>query len=64
MDTEDSPVFSEGENHDQLANDMATLLANGRWVLSDDRKGIERRFQFKTFNKTWVSGCSFYSSHH
>ncbi|KAF2231640.1 transcriptional coactivator/pterin dehydratase [Viridothelium virens] len=53
MSTNPEPLFSEGEDHEQLSNDAAALLADGEWTLSHDRKGIERRFQFKTFNKTW-----------
>ena len=49
----DAPLFSEGEDPAQISGDVAALQANG-WVLSGDRKGIERRIQFKTFNKTWV----------
>ncbi|KAI9848586.1 MAG: hypothetical protein M1837_007255 [Sclerophora amabilis] len=49
------PVYSAGENVEELAHDLQPLLVQGggRWKLSESRKGLERLFVFKTFKKTW-----------
>ena len=58
MNPDQAPIFSEGADLDQLSGDVASLLGDGKWVLSDDRKGIEKRYQFKGFKKAWVSPLS------
>ena len=52
-----TPVFSSNYDPEQGARDLAPLLAGGggRWALIESGKGVERRFRFKTFKKTWVS---------
>jgi pterin-4a-carbinolamine dehydratase len=49
------PAFSEGTDAVQVKTELKALLVPaGRWQLSHDAKGVERRFKFKTFKKTWV----------
>ncbi|KAI9050474.1 hypothetical protein LZ554_005637 [Drepanopeziza brunnea f. sp. 'monogermtubi'] len=49
------PVFSSNYDPTQGAQELAPLLrANGgKWTLVESGKGVERRFRFKTFRKTW-----------
>lgn len=55
--TAPTPTLSEGYDPEQASRDLGSLLKinGGRWTLTDDGKGIERTFKFKTFKKTWVS---------
>ncbi len=45
---------SSGEDVDSLARETTRLVAEGRWQLCNDGKGLEREFRFKTFKATWV----------
>jgi hypothetical protein len=48
--------FSAGEDEEQLGRDAAALVTEGqgRWKVTDDSRGLERTFRFKTFKATWV----------
>ena len=52
-----TPAFSSNYDPEQGARDLAPLLpgGGGRWALIESGRGVERRFRFKTFKKTWVS---------
>ncbi|KEQ71790.1 transcriptional coactivator/pterin dehydratase [Aureobasidium namibiae CBS 147.97] len=47
--------FSAGEDEEQLGRDAASLTTGGqgRWRVTDDNRGLERTFRFKTFKATW-----------
>ncbi|RDL31440.1 uncharacterized protein BP5553_09649 [Venustampulla echinocandica] len=51
------PTFSSNYSSEEGLNDLTPLLKGsgqgGRWTLIPSGKGIERRFQFKGFKKTW-----------
>lgn len=51
-------VPAQGEDQVNLARKLDMLLEErrGRWRLTEDGKGIERCFRFKTFDSTWVTG--------
>lgn len=53
------PTFSSNYSPEEGLKDLAPLLKGsgqgGKWSLIPSGKGIERRFQFKGFKKTWVS---------
>jgi 4a-hydroxytetrahydrobiopterin dehydratase len=48
--------FSAGEDEEQLSRDATALVTEGqgRWKVTDDNRGLERTFRFKTFKATWV----------
>jgi len=48
--------YSAGEDEEQLGRDAAALTTGGqgRWKVTDDNRGLERTFRFKTFKATWV----------
>jgi hypothetical protein len=48
--------FSAGEDEERLGCDAAALVTEGqgRWKLTNDNRGLERTFHFKTFKATWV----------
>ena len=48
--------YSAGEDEEQLSRDAAALTTQGggRWKVTDDSRGLERTFRFKTFKATWV----------
>jgi len=50
-----TPSFSSNYNPDQGSKDIQPLLRSngGKWDLIQSGKGLERRFRFKTFKKTW-----------
>ena len=49
-------AVSLGQDEDEIVSRLDSLLndVNGRWSLTNDGKGLERTFRFKTFNSTWV----------
>lgn len=49
--------FSAGEDEEQLSRSATALTTTGggRWKPTDDNRGLERTFRFKTFKATWVS---------
>ncbi|OWP00141.1 hypothetical protein B2J93_8712 [Marssonina coronariae] len=51
-----TPAFSSSYERSQATEDVAPLLQahGGRWTLLASGKGVQRRFKFKTFKKTWV----------
>lgn len=51
-------VPAKGEDGARLARDLKMLLeeSEGRWRLTEDGKGIERGFRFKSFDSAWVTG--------
>ena len=51
-------AISPGQDEEEIVGRLDSLLsvANGRWSLTSDGKGLERTFHFKTFKGTWVSG--------
>jgi 4a-hydroxytetrahydrobiopterin dehydratase len=51
-DSTRTPIFGAGSQEDKLTEDIQPLLAAG-WKLSDDRLGLEKTFQFKTFRVTF-----------
>ncbi|KAG9804515.1 hypothetical protein KCU77_g22725, partial [Aureobasidium melanogenum] len=46
---------SAGENEEQLGRNAIALTTTGggRWKVTDDKRGLERTFRFKTFKATW-----------
>jgi len=53
---------SAGEDFAQVTRETTPLITSetgGRWQLTDDGKGLERGFRFKTFRATWVSRRAF-----
>lgn len=48
--------YSAGEDEEQLGRNAAALTTQGggRWKVTDDSRGLERTFHFKTFKATWV----------
>ncbi|CAL3968068.1 unnamed protein product [Diplocarpon coronariae] len=50
-----TPAFSSSYERSQATEDVAPLLQahGGRWTLLASGKGVQRRFKFKTFKKTW-----------
>ncbi|KAK6007996.1 hypothetical protein QM012_004810 [Aureobasidium pullulans] len=46
---------SAGEDEEHLSRNAIALTAEGggRWKVTDDNKGLERTFRFKTFKATW-----------
>lgn len=48
---------AKGQNEAEIWKSLQPLLreAGGRWSVTDDRKGIHAVFQFKGFERTWVS---------
>lgn len=48
--------YSAGEDEEQLSRNAAALTteSGGRWKVTDDKRGLERTFRFKTFKATWV----------
>ncbi|KAG9620340.1 hypothetical protein KCU95_g20101, partial [Aureobasidium melanogenum] len=46
---------SAGENEQQLGRNAIALTTagGGRWKVTDDQRGLERTFRFKTFKATW-----------
>jgi hypothetical protein len=51
-------LCSAGEDEEQLGRKAIALTTTGggRWKVTDDKRGLERTFRFKTFKATWVSG--------
>lgn len=49
---------AQGEDEARLTRKLNVLLEErgGRWRLTEDGKGIERCFRFKTFDSAWVTG--------
>ncbi|KAM3506934.1 hypothetical protein MY10362_002054 [Beauveria mimosiformis] len=50
------PSFSAGTDKNAATEALRPLITpnvGGRWTLTADGYGIERRFKFPTFNKTW-----------
>ncbi|KAI4727023.1 transcriptional coactivator/pterin dehydratase [Aureobasidium sp. EXF-10728] len=46
--------FSAGEDEEQLGRDATALTqGRGRWKVTNDNRGLERTFRFKTFKATW-----------
>ena len=52
----DQPKFTPSSDARKLEAALRPLLleSGGRWALSTNGEGLERRFRFKTFTKTWV----------
>ena len=49
-------AFSANADHEQLSKAIQRLvLPNGKWILCNDGRGVERSFRFKTFKAAWVS---------
>ncbi|PBP23996.1 PCD-like protein [Diplocarpon rosae] len=50
-----TPAFSASYDPSQATRDLTPLLrANGgRWTLTENGKGVQRSFKFKTFKRTW-----------
>lgn len=48
--------YSAGENEEQLGRQATALTTEGggRWTATNDNRGLERTFRFKTFKATWV----------
>jgi hypothetical protein len=48
--------YSVGEDEEQLGRDATALTTEGggRWKATNDSRGLERTFRFKTFKATWV----------
>lgn len=48
--------YSAGEDEEQLGRNAVALTTEGggRWKVTDDNRGLERTFRFKTFKATWV----------
>ncbi|KZZ90436.1 pterin-4-alpha-carbinolamine dehydratase family protein [Moelleriella libera RCEF 2490] len=57
------PRYSPGTDEQATTLALTPLLissqAGGRWTLSSDGTALERIFQFKSFNKTWVYNTTF-----
>ncbi|KAF7545066.1 hypothetical protein G7Z17_g9458 [Cylindrodendrum hubeiense] len=55
------PRFSAGTDAAKVTPALTPLLSSegGRWALTNDGAALERRFQFKTFAKTWVYNTTF-----
>ena len=53
--------YSAGEDEEQLGRNATALTTRGggRWKVTNDNRGLERTFRFKTFKATWV--CELYS---
>ncbi|CAD0088581.1 unnamed protein product [Aureobasidium mustum] len=47
--------YSAGEDEEQLGRNAIALTkeGGGRWKVTDDNRGLERTFRFKTFKATW-----------
>ncbi|KAH0372152.1 transcriptional coactivator/pterin dehydratase, partial [Aureobasidium melanogenum] len=47
--------YSAGEDEEQLGRTAIALTTEGggRWKVTDDKRGLERTFRFKTFKATW-----------
>ncbi|KAK6580658.1 hypothetical protein PZA11_006894 [Diplocarpon coronariae] len=56
-----TPAFSSSYERSQATEDVAPLLQahGGRWTLLASGKGVQRRFKFKTFKKTWLYNTTF-----
>ncbi|TKA68004.1 hypothetical protein B0A49_05049 [Cryomyces minteri] len=48
-----APLFSAGEDESLVSREANSLTSTGRWALTGDRKGLERKFHFKTFKAAW-----------
>lgn len=48
--------FSADEDEEQLGRNAnaLTIEGGGKWKVTDDNRGLERTFRFKTFKATWV----------
>ena len=48
--------YSAGEDEEQLGRNAIALTTEGegRWKVTDDKRGLERTFRFKTFKANWV----------
>ncbi|KAG9533712.1 hypothetical protein KCU73_g1025, partial [Aureobasidium melanogenum] len=48
-------LCSAGEDEEQLGRKAIALTTTGggRWKVTDDKRGLERTFRFKTFKATW-----------
>ncbi|KAG9989902.1 transcriptional coactivator/pterin dehydratase, partial [Aureobasidium melanogenum] len=48
-------LCSAGEDEEQLGRNAIALTTTGggRWKVTDDKRGLERTFRFKTFKATW-----------
>ncbi|KAG9715978.1 hypothetical protein KCU75_g23617, partial [Aureobasidium melanogenum] len=46
---------SAGEDEEQLGRNAIALTTagGGRWKVTDDKRGLQRTFRFKTFKATW-----------
>jgi 4a-hydroxytetrahydrobiopterin dehydratase len=44
-----TPVFSPGEDNDELNQELQPLLTSGQWKLTGDGMGLEKTFKFKGF---------------
>ena len=53
--------ISKGEDTEKVTADANDLVGNGRWTVTDEGRGIERVFKFKTFKATWVCVMSRFS---
>jgi hypothetical protein len=53
-------VYSEGEDIEHISKELARLIhrTERNWALSENGKGLERSFKFKSFKTTWVSKYS------
>ncbi|KAH0350242.1 hypothetical protein KCU81_g2653, partial [Aureobasidium melanogenum] len=47
--------FSADEDEEQLGRNAnaLTIEGGGKWKVTDDNRGLERTFRFKTFKATW-----------
>lgn len=55
MSSSSQPIVVQSPDAAQVSTRIASLLTQNRpWQLSQDGRGIQRAFVFKTFNATWV----------
>ncbi|KAH0541485.1 hypothetical protein FGG08_004025 [Glutinoglossum americanum] len=52
---ERNPVYSEEEDIERISGEVASLIhkTDRGWAISENGKGLERSFKFKSFKTTW-----------